>query len=66
MFQQNGQNGQDTIKIISETKRDSQRQRTELWLPRGRRGEGVSAGTGIWDQQRQTTICRMDTQGPIV
>ena len=49
----------DTNKLIYET--DSQTQRTDLWLPRER------DKLGVWDQQMQTVIYRMDKQqGPTV
>ena len=62
----------DTNEPIYETetdsqtqKTDSQTQRTDLWLPRGR-GSGRD-GLGVWDQQMQTIIYRMDKQqGPTV
>ena len=53
----------NTNEPIYETKPD--KQRTDLWLPRGEevweRDE-----VGVWDQQMQTVIYRMDKQGPTV
>ena len=48
----------DINEHIYETKTDSQIQRTDLWMPRGRGEEGL----GVWDQQMQTIIYRMDKQ----
>ena len=51
----------DTDELIYETKTDSQTQRTDSWLPRGR------DGLGVCDQQMHTIIYRMDKQhGPTV
>ena len=55
----------DTNELIYKTETDSQTQRTDLGLP------GVGGwrrdGLGVWDQQMQTIICRMDKQqGPTV
>ena len=47
------------------TETDSQTQRTDLWLPKGK-GRGRD-GLAVWDQQMQTLIYRMDKQeGPTV
>ena len=55
----------DTNEHIYETETDSQTQRTDLWLPRGR--EGGEGWMGGWDQQMQTIMYRMDKQqGPTV
>ena len=53
----------DTNELIYETGTGSGRQRTDFWLPRGRvMGERWG---GIWDQQTQTRIYRMDEpRGP--
>ena len=52
----------DTNELIYET--DSQTQRTDMWLPR----EGWERdGMGVWYQQMQTIIYRMNKQqGPTV
>ena len=53
-----------TNQHIYETKTDAQIQRTD-WLPRGWGLE--SEGFGVWDQQKQTIIQKMDKQqSPIV
>ena len=44
--------------------RQKQTQRTDLWLPSGGGGWGRD-GLGVWDQQMQTSIQRMD-KGPTV
>ena len=46
----------DTNELIQKTETDSQTWRTDFWLPSGRDGQGV------WDQQMQTIIYRMDKQ----
>ena len=52
----------DTNQHIYETKTDSQIQRTDLW-----EGGEEREGIGVWDQERQTIIYRMDKeQGPTV
>ena len=53
----------DTNELIYKTETDSQTQRTDLLLPRGR---GVGEGwIGSWGQQMETSIYRMDKQqGP--
>ena len=55
----------DTNEPIYKTETDSQTQKTNLWLPKGKRvGRGK---LGIWDQQIQTTIYQIDKQqGSIV
>ena len=55
----------DTNEFIYETETDSQKQRTDLWLPRGR---WVREGwVGSWGQQIQTSIYRLDKQqGPTI
>ena len=51
----------DTNEPIYKTETDPQTQRTDLQLPR-RRG-----GLGVWDQQMQSIIYRMDEEeGPTV
>ena len=53
----------DTNEPIYETERKSGTQRIDWWLPRG----GGRDGLGVWDQQMQTIIYRMDKQkGPTV
>ena len=47
---------------LSMKQKHTQTQRTDLWVPR-RRGAGGD-GLGVWDQQMQTIIYRMDKQGP--
>ena len=59
----------DTNEHIYETETDSQTQRTDLWLPGlvwvG--GCGGKEGLGVWEQQMQTVIYRMNKQqGPTV
>ena len=55
----------DTNEPIYETETESRTQRIDWWLPRGREWERV--GLGVWDQQMQTGIYRMDKQqGPTV
>ena len=56
----------DTNEHIYETDTDSQTQRTDLWLPRGEVRWGRER-LGVWDQQMQISIHRMDKQqGPTV
>ena len=50
----------NTNELIYETETDSQKQRTDLWLPRVR-GQGRD-GVGVWGQQMQIVIYRMDEQ----
>ena len=47
----------DTNELIYKTETDSQK--TNLWLPKGKWGEDTLA---IWDQQMQTTIYKIDKQ----
>ena len=50
-----------TNEPIYKTETDSETQRSDLWLLRGR------GGLGVWDQQMQTIIYKMDKQqGPTV
>ena len=44
----------NTNEPLYKTKTDSQTYRTDLWLPRGLRSEGL----GVWDEQNQTSIYR--------
>ena len=54
----------DPDELIYET--DSQTQKTDWSLPKGRKGRG-GEGLGVWDQQTQTIVHRMDKeQGPTV
>ena len=48
----------DTNEHIYKTETDSHTQRTDLWLPRRREG------LGVWDQQVEIIIYRMDKPGP--
>ena len=41
--------------------KDSQTQKTNLWLPKGKGGGGGDK-LGVWDQQVQTTIYKIDKQ----
>ena len=53
----------DTNELIYETEIDTQTKRTDLWLW----GGGGKEGLGVWDQQMQTIMYKMDKQqGPIV
>ena len=55
----------DTDELIYKTERDSQTQKTNLWLPKGK-GKGRDK-LGVWDQQIQATIYKIDKQqGPSV
>ena len=46
--------------------KQTQTQRIDLWLPKGR-GESGREGLGAWDRQMQTITQRMDEQqGPTV
>ena len=58
----------DTNELIYQAETDSQIQRTDLWLPRGRRvGEGCIESLKLVDGTRRTRIYRMDKQeGPTV
>ena len=50
----------DTAELIFKTETDSQTQKTNLLLPKGK-------GGGSWDQQIQATVCKLDKQqGPAV
>ena len=53
-----------TNELICETETDSQPQRTDLPLSRGM--ASGKDGLGVWDQQMQTTIYRMNKQGSTV
>ena len=45
--------------------KDSQTWKTDLWLPKGKGGDRDKLG--VWDQQIQTTIYKIDKQqGPTV
>ena len=46
------------------TETDSQTQRTDLWLTRGRGRKWDRLG--VWGQQMKTTTFRTDKQGPTV
>ena len=50
----------DTNEPIYKTETDSQTQRTDLWLPWGR-GKGMG-WIGVWTQQMQTIIFKMNKQ----
>ena len=55
-----------TQKNLSTTETDSQTQKTNFWLPKGK-GVWERDGGGVWGQQMQTITYRMDKQqGPIV
>ena len=49
-----------TSEPMYKTETDSQTQRIDLWLPRGRGKQWD--GQGIWDWQMQTIPFRMDKQ----
>ena len=49
----------DTNELIYKT--DSQTQKTNLWLPKEKWG-GERDELGVWDQQIQTAICKIDKQ----
>ena len=56
---------QDTNELIYETEIDSRTQKTGLWLPKGK-GDGGDK-LGVWDQQIQTNIYKIDKeQSPTV
>ena len=50
----------DTNEPIYETETESGTQRIDWWLPRVREWE--TDGLGVWDQQMQTIMYRMDEQ----
>ena len=55
----------DTNELIYKTETDSQTQKTNL-VTKGERGWGKDK-LGVWDQQIQTTICKINKQqGPTV
>ena len=55
----------DTNELIYKTETDSQTQKTNLWLPKGKGGGRDKLE--VWDQQIQTTIYKIDKQqGPTV
>ena len=55
----------DANELIYETETDSQTEKTDLWLPRGRGRE--RDGLGIWAWQMKTITFRVDKQqGPAV
>ena len=55
----------DTNELIYKTETHSQTQKTNLWLPKGK--NGGRGKLGVWDQQIQTTIYKIDKQqGPTV
>ena len=49
-----------TNESIYKTEIDSQIQRTDLWLPRGRGRK--QDGRGVWGQQMQTITFKVDKQ----
>ena len=51
----------DTNDLIYKTETDSQTSKTNLWLPKGKRGGGRDK-LGVWDQQIHTTIYKTDNQ----
>ena len=55
----------DTNELIYETETDSETQKTNLWLPKGK-GDGRDK-LGVWDQQIYTVVNKIDKQqGPTV
>ena len=55
----------DTKELPYEIETDSQRQKTNFWLAKGK-GGGGRMNLGVWDQQIQTTIYKIDKQqGPL-
>ena len=57
----------DTNELIYKTVTDSQTQKTNLWLPKGKGGGQRRNKLGVWDQQIHTTIYKIDKkQGPTV
>ena len=54
----------DTNELIYRTETDSQTQKTNLWLPKGKGGRDK---LGVWGQQIHTTVYKIDKQqGPTV
>ena len=53
-------NRNDTNEFTYKIERDSQTQKTNLWLPGGKDSQGV------WEGHVHTAIFKMDNQGPIV
>ena len=51
----------DTNEPIYETETDSQTQRTDLWVLRQGGMWAGEEGLGVWDEQMQIIIYRMDT-----
>ena len=51
----------DTNEPIYKTETDSQIWKTNLWLLK-RKGSGGRDKSGVWDQQTQTTIYKIDKQ----
>ena len=57
----------DTNELTYKTETDSQTEKPNLWLPKGKRGGGRRDKLGVWDQHIQTTIYKIDKQqGPTV
>ena len=55
----------DTNELLYKTERDLQTQKTNLWLPKEK--EVGKNKLGVWNQQMQTTIYKIDKQqGPTV
>ena len=48
-----------TSETVCQTETDSQTQKTNLWLPKG---EGGRDKLGVWDQQIQTAIHKIEKQ----
>ena len=56
----------DANELIYETEKGTQMQKTNLWLPKGEWGWRRDK-LGVWNQQIQTTIYKIDKQqGPTV
>ena len=53
----------DLNELIYKTERDSQTQKTNLWLPKGNGGREEQIRS--WDQQIQTTIYKIDKQNKL-
>ena len=49
----------DTNELIYKTETDSQAQKTNLWLPKGK---GGGDKLGVWNQEIQATIYKIDKQ----